>query len=90
MAPLPASVLACEFGAAIIFGLILEGVKIPGLCPPCHLVTHTRIGVRQLLHSRYKYLEFTNSAALNLRFRRVGHPPAGKTSGRSRRATLIR
>src|ERR1700677_1209403 len=29
MAPLPASVLACEFGAAIIFGLILDGVKIP-------------------------------------------------------------
>ncbi|MGA2745877.1 MAG: HAD-IC family P-type ATPase [Candidatus Sulfotelmatobacter sp.] len=29
MAPLPAPVLACEFGAAIIFGLILGGVKIP-------------------------------------------------------------
>jgi H+-transporting ATPase len=29
MAPLPAPVLACEFGAAIIFGLILDGVKIP-------------------------------------------------------------
>ena len=29
MAPLPVSVLACEFGAAIIFGLILDGVKIP-------------------------------------------------------------
>jgi H+-transporting ATPase len=29
MAPLPVPVLACEFGAAIIFGLILDGVKIP-------------------------------------------------------------
>jgi H+-transporting ATPase len=29
MVPLPAPVLACEFGAAIIFGLILDGVKIP-------------------------------------------------------------
>jgi H+-transporting ATPase len=29
MAPLPASVLACEFAAAIVFGLILDGVKIP-------------------------------------------------------------
>jgi H+-transporting ATPase len=29
MAPLPAPVLACEFGAAIIFGLILDGAKIP-------------------------------------------------------------
>jgi H+-transporting ATPase len=29
MAPLPAPVLAYEFGAAIIFGLILDGVKIP-------------------------------------------------------------
>jgi H+-transporting ATPase len=29
MAPLPISVLACEFGAAIAFGLILDGVKIP-------------------------------------------------------------
>jgi H+-transporting ATPase len=29
MAPLPAPVLACEFGAAIVFGLILDGVKIP-------------------------------------------------------------
>jgi H+-transporting ATPase len=29
MAPLPVSVLACEFGAAVAFGLILDGVKIP-------------------------------------------------------------
>jgi H+-transporting ATPase len=29
MAPLPVSVLACEFGAAVVFGLILDGVKIP-------------------------------------------------------------
>jgi len=29
MAPLPAPVLAYEFGAAVIFGLILDGVKIP-------------------------------------------------------------
>jgi H+-transporting ATPase len=29
MAPLPVPVLACEFGAAIVFGLILDGVKIP-------------------------------------------------------------
>jgi H+-transporting ATPase len=29
MAPLPVPVLACEFGAAIIFGFILDGVKIP-------------------------------------------------------------
>jgi H+-transporting ATPase len=29
MAPLPVSVLACEFVAAIVFGLILDGVKIP-------------------------------------------------------------
>ncbi len=29
MAPLPASVLAFEFGAAIIFGSIVDGVKIP-------------------------------------------------------------
>ena len=29
MAPLPVSVLVCEFGAAIAFGLILDGVKIP-------------------------------------------------------------
>jgi H+-transporting ATPase len=29
MAPLPVSVLACEFVAAITFGLILDGVKIP-------------------------------------------------------------
>jgi H+-transporting ATPase len=28
MAPLPVRVLACEFGAAIAFGLILDGVKI--------------------------------------------------------------
>ena len=29
MAPLPLSVLACEFAAAIVFGLILDAVKIP-------------------------------------------------------------
>jgi H+-transporting ATPase len=29
MAPLPVSVLLCEFAAAIVFGLILDGVKIP-------------------------------------------------------------
>ena len=29
MAPLPVSVLAAEFAAAVIFGLILDGVKIP-------------------------------------------------------------
>ncbi len=29
MAPLPIPVLACEFAAAIVFGLILDGVKIP-------------------------------------------------------------
>jgi H+-transporting ATPase len=29
MAPLPVSVLVCEFAAAIAFGLILDGVKIP-------------------------------------------------------------
>jgi H+-transporting ATPase len=29
MAPLPLSTLACEFAAAIVFGLILDGVKIP-------------------------------------------------------------
>jgi H+-transporting ATPase len=29
MAPLPVSVLVCEFGAAIAFGLVLDGVKIP-------------------------------------------------------------
>jgi H+-transporting ATPase len=29
MAPLPVSVLACEFAAAIVFGLILDAVKIP-------------------------------------------------------------
>ncbi len=29
MAPLPVSVLVCEFAAAIVFGLILDGVKIP-------------------------------------------------------------
>jgi H+-transporting ATPase len=29
MAPLPVSVVACEFAAAIVFGLILDGVKIP-------------------------------------------------------------
>jgi H+-transporting ATPase len=29
MAPLPASVLACEFAAAFVFWLILDGLKIP-------------------------------------------------------------
>ncbi len=29
MAPLPISVIACEFAAAIVFGLILDGLKIP-------------------------------------------------------------
>jgi H+-transporting ATPase len=29
MAPVPALVLACEFGAAIVFGLVLDGLKIP-------------------------------------------------------------
>ena len=29
MAPLPLSVLAGEFAAAIAFGLVLDGVKIP-------------------------------------------------------------
>jgi H+-transporting ATPase len=29
MAPLPLSVLAVEFAAAIVFGLVLDGVKIP-------------------------------------------------------------
>ena len=29
MAPLPLTTLACEFGAAVIFGLILDAVKIP-------------------------------------------------------------
>jgi H+-transporting ATPase len=29
MAPLPISVLACEFAAAVVFGLILDGLKIP-------------------------------------------------------------
>jgi hypothetical protein len=29
MAPLPLSIIAGEFGAAIVFGLILVGVKIP-------------------------------------------------------------
>jgi H+-transporting ATPase len=29
MAPLPLSVLACEFAAAIVFGAILDAVKIP-------------------------------------------------------------
>jgi H+-transporting ATPase len=29
MAPLPVPILACEFAAAIVFGLILDGVKIP-------------------------------------------------------------
>ena len=31
MAPLPLSVLAGEFVAAMVFGLILDGVKIPSL-----------------------------------------------------------
>ena len=29
MAPLPILVVACEFAAAIVFGLILDGIKIP-------------------------------------------------------------
>jgi H+-transporting ATPase len=29
MAPLPVSVVAGEFGAAVIFGLLLDGMKIP-------------------------------------------------------------
>jgi H+-transporting ATPase len=29
MAPLPVSVIAGEFAAAVVFGLILDGVKIP-------------------------------------------------------------
>jgi len=29
MAPLPLSTLACEFGAAIVFGVMLDGIKIP-------------------------------------------------------------
>jgi H+-transporting ATPase len=29
MAPLPLSVLACEFAAALVFGLVLDAVKIP-------------------------------------------------------------
>ncbi|HWB31859.1 MAG TPA: HAD-IC family P-type ATPase [Acidobacteriaceae bacterium] len=29
MAPLPISVIACEFAAAIVFGFILDGLKIP-------------------------------------------------------------
>jgi H+-transporting ATPase len=29
MAPLPVSVVASEFAAAIVFGLLLDGVKIP-------------------------------------------------------------
>jgi H+-transporting ATPase len=29
MAPLPVSVVVGEFGAAVVFGLILDGVKIP-------------------------------------------------------------
>ena len=29
MAPLPVSVLACEFAAALVFWLILDGLKIP-------------------------------------------------------------
>jgi H+-transporting ATPase len=29
MAPLPLSLVACEFAAAIIFGLVLDLIKIP-------------------------------------------------------------
>jgi hypothetical protein len=29
MAPLSMSVVACEFAPAIVFGLILDGIKIP-------------------------------------------------------------
>jgi H+-transporting ATPase len=29
MAPLPISILACEFAAALAFSLILDGLKIP-------------------------------------------------------------
>jgi H+-transporting ATPase len=29
MAPLPASTIICELGAAVLFGLILDGIKIP-------------------------------------------------------------
>jgi H+-transporting ATPase len=29
MAPLPVAVIACEFAAAIVFGAILDVVKIP-------------------------------------------------------------
>jgi hypothetical protein len=29
MAPLPLPVIACEFAAAIAFGLILDAVKLP-------------------------------------------------------------
>jgi H+-transporting ATPase len=29
MAPLPLSILACEFAAAVVFGVILDGIKIP-------------------------------------------------------------
>ena len=29
MAPLPASIIFCELGAAVLFGLVLDGIKIP-------------------------------------------------------------
>jgi hypothetical protein len=29
MAPLPAQVIACEFAAAIVFGVLLDVIKIP-------------------------------------------------------------
>jgi hypothetical protein len=29
MAPLSLSTLACEFAAAVVYGLILDGIKIP-------------------------------------------------------------
>jgi len=29
MAPLPLSILACEFAAVVVFGVILDGIKIP-------------------------------------------------------------
>jgi H+-transporting ATPase len=29
MAPLPLSILACEFAAAVVYGVILDGIKIP-------------------------------------------------------------
>jgi len=29
MAPLPISIIVCELGAAVLFGLVLDGIKIP-------------------------------------------------------------